>query len=320
MSGVGGGESEMNGNGLNNLYLYAPNSFTGGFVLGASSNGGTPPNAGVNFNNNTAFGVGGLISSSSSSAQRNILTPLAAQTPGALVLSQGLTLWAGVFSYSGVAIAPVTFTGNSTLTASGTSTIQVQSTVDAGAGTATLTLAGNVSGAGNLNKAGGGVLVLSGSANSYSGSTTITAGTLQLGAANGIATSSSVIMAGGTFNPGAFSQAMANTTLGLTSSSTIDFGLAGADTLSFKKSSALVWSGVLDLINWVPGQSSLQIGTDATGLTTAQLDDIEINGDATTLGTAEITAGGFIEVPEPSTALLGLLGLGSLWALRRRTA
>jgi autotransporter-associated beta strand protein len=278
----------------------------------------------VNFNNNTAFGIGGTISSSSSSAQRNILTPLAAQTPGALVLSQGLTLWNGVFSYSGVAIAPVTFSGNVAL-GSTTSTIQVQSTTDAGAGTATLTLAGIVSGAGNLAKTGAGVLVLSG-ANTYSGSTTISAGRLTLGAANTIASSSSVIMAGGTLDPDGFHHAMTATTLGLTASSILDYS-SGAAEIDFANSSGVAWTSgmTLNLVstgggNWNNSSDYLEVGT-ATGLTSGQLAEIEFNG--TDLGDAGITSQGYIidtaQIPEPSTVVLSLLGgLGLLWNIRRR--
>jgi hypothetical protein len=119
-------------------------------------------------------------------------------------------------------------------------------------------------------------------------------------------------------DPGGFNHAMTATTLGLTAASTIDFS-AGASELDFANSSALTWSGTLNLANWTFGVDALRFGTDATGLTAAQLADIEFNGAG--LGTAQLDAFGYVVVPEPSTALLGLLGgLGAMWAVRRRTA
>jgi autotransporter-associated beta strand protein len=166
-----------------------------------------------------------------------------------------------------------------------------------------------------LTKFNPGILALT-AVNTYSGPTTITAGRLQLGVANAIASSSSLIMNGGTMDPGGFNQAMASTTLGLTASSTIDFG-AGASELDFANSAALTWTGVLNLANWNGSIDALRIGVDGTGLTSAQLADIEFNGAG--LGSARINALGFIVIPEPSTAVLGLLGMLGVWASRRRT-
>src|ERR1041385_3135926 len=75
--------------------------------------------------------------------------------------------------------------------------------------------------------------------NTYSGTTTITAGTLQLGASDRIADTSNMILNGGTFATGGFSETVG--TLALTANSTIDFG-AGNSALSFGNSSALDWS------------------------------------------------------------------------------
>ena len=127
-------------------------------------------------------------------------------------------------------------------------------------------------------------------------------------------------MAGGTLDPDGFHHAMTSTTLGLTASSTIDFG-AGASEVDLANSSALIWTGVLNLNNWDPSKDVLRVGTDGTGLTSAQLADIEWDGNSGYLGDAQIDANGYVSIPEPSTVLLGLLGgLGVMWHIRRRTA
>jgi hypothetical protein len=110
---------------------------------------------------------------------------------------------------------------------------------------------------------------------------------------------------------------MSATTLGLTAStaaSTIDYG-AGASEVDFGNSSSLTWTGTLNLLNWDPSIDKLRFGTDSSGLTSAQLADIEFNGGG--LGTATLDSNGYVTaVPEPSISLV-LLG-ASLLLVRRR--
>ena len=191
-----------------------------------------------------------------------------------------------------------------------------------GGSTSPLTISGAISGTGNvaLSANANSAIILSGP-NTYTGTTTVGVGgtpvTLKLGAANTIASSSSLIMAGGTLDPGGFNHAMGSTTLGLTAAgSAIDF-VSGASELDFANSSALTWSGTLNIANWNPSLDRVRFGTDATGLTSTELGDIEFGGVS---GLAQLDANGYL-VPEPSTVLLGLLGgLGTMWAARRRTA
>jgi len=158
---------------------------------------------------------------------------------------------------------------------------------------------------------------------SYTGPTTVSAGTLTLGVANAIASSSSLVLNGGTVNPNALHHSMSASTLGLTANSTIDFGAGNAE-MDFANSSAVAWTAgkILNLANWSGvggsgGPDVLEFGTDATGLTSTQLAQIEFNGDPATLGIAGLDANGYlIQTPEPSGALL-MAVLGSVSLVRR---
>src|ERR1017187_2701360 len=245
-----------------NLYLYGNNTYSGGTAFGYF---GAPLTF---FNNNNSFGSGAIRLLGTAANFQALLS-----TGGSTItLANGFvnsTTGTGLNFASG-ANTPVVSTGNWSL---GANTLNLRNNGDS---TAPLTISGVISGTGNLSLSANnsGKIILSG-ANTYIGTTTVGVGTtpvtLQLGAANAIASSSSLIMSGGTFNPGGFSQAMAATTLGLTANSTIDFG-AGASVLKFANSSSLTWSGVLNLANWNPALDSLEIDTDGTGLTSTQLD------------------------------------------------
>jgi autotransporter-associated beta strand protein len=300
LGGSGGVQNQLSGS----LDLYGNNSYSGGTVLGTS--------AGLNFNNNNSFGTGGI----TWGVAQQVLANDAATSP--LTLNNTMTTRAAsTLIYVGPAAAPVTFNNSWTL-ASGTSTVTI------GNGThlsSKMTISGAIGGVGgNLIVNGtSGTMVLSG-ANTYNGTTTI-GGTsrLVLGAANTIASSSSLVLGGGTVDPDGINQIMSSTTLGLTANSTLDYG-SGASEVDTANSSALAWTGTLNLANWDASLDKLRIGIDSTGLMTSQLAEIEFNGSG--LGTAGIDPNGYIyQVPEPSVAVLGLLGgLFFIRQLRRRKA
>ena len=73
------------------------------------------------------------------------------------------------------------------------------------AGAGNVVLSRVISGAGGLNKTGGGTLTLSG-ANTYSGDTLVRGGTLALGASERILNTGKLVIDGGTFNMGAFNE------------------------------------------------------------------------------------------------------------------
>ena len=91
-------------------------------------------------------------------------------------------------------------------------------------------------GVGNFIKTGFGTMLISAMntptgqnyANTYTGSTTVNQGTLSVGIANGINAASALILGGGKFDTGGFSQTMNTLTLNGTSNSVIDMGTQSA--------------------------------------------------------------------------------------------
>jgi autotransporter-associated beta strand protein len=127
---------------------------------------------------------------------------------------------------------------------------------------------------GSIIKVGTGTQILAG-VNTYTGSTTVNAGRLGLGAANAIATTSQVILGGGSLDTGGFSQdftsSAAPATLALNASSTLDLGAASSPTsVKLANSSAVGWTGTLTVAGWTYGVDHLNIGANASGLTSAQ--------------------------------------------------
>ena len=314
ISGVGGVGPEQGGS----LYLYGNNTYSGGTEFGF---GGSP----LTFiNNNNSFGSGPVTMSAAAGNYAAVL----ATAPVTLANNFTTVTSGNGINFASSASSPVISTGTWSL---GANNILIRNN---GNSTSPLTLSGQISGTASLNFSGanGGKIILSG-ANTYSGSTTVgitgdTAITLTLGAANTIASSSSLIMAGGITDPNGQVQTMRSTTLGLTANSTFDY-TSGAAEMDFANSSGVAWTSGMTLNlkstgggNWNLSGDALEIGTDTTGLIASQLLEIEFNG--ADLGAAGMTSTGYIYdtaqvVPEPSTALLGLLGgLGVMSNIRRR--
>ncbi|HSI08222.1 MAG: autotransporter-associated beta strand repeat-containing protein [Rariglobus sp.] len=205
------------------------------------------------------------------------------------------------------AISGVSGTGGLTLTLDGTNNNSsfsslVRGVISNGTGN-TLSLA----------KSGTGLWTLSGN-NTYTGTTTVSDGTLALGAADRIANTSNLVMAGGTFATGGFNETLG--TLTLSANSTIDMGSL-TSALVFADSHSIAWSGTLTLLNFDIGTDTLKFGSSISALTLAQLNSISLAGY-----TASLDASGFVTfaaVPEPSTyaAFAGMMILGFA-AYRRR--
>ena len=175
----------------------------------------------------------------------------------------------------------------------------------------------NMSGhAGTLTKIGANRLTLTGE-NTYTGATTVSAGTLAISASDRIANASNLVLAGGTFDLGGFTETLG--TLQLTASSGLNLGSGG--TVIFGDSSGVSWTNGTSLSvtgTFVTG-SSLQFGNSKSGLTDTQLGLINIAG----FHNFSLNNSGFLmasAIPEPSTyaALVGL-GILGFAATRRRS-
>lgn len=172
-------------------------------------------------------------------------------------------------------------------------------------------ITGNSSG---LTKTGTGTLLLDnpGLESDYSGPTTVVSGRLQLGRANQIPNASKLVLNGGTFDTGGFSDTLGALVLGGTA--TIDFGTTNTVSLVFGDSHLELWSvGTLNITNFTVGADTLRFGSDASALTVGQLAQISFDGMP-----ASISSTGFLQpIPEPGVPAIILSGLGVLGFCRR---
>ena len=307
--GSGGLEPENGGN----IYLNGVYNYSGGTLLGSSSTL-------TYFNNGSAFGTGTITATLGSATS---FAPLLGTAGTTTTIANNWAATQGGVNFATNASTPIVTTGTWNLT--GMPTNQAFKLRNNGPISSPLTLSGIISDSGQgitLSGANGGTITFSG-ANTYTGPTTIgmtgdTAITLVLGAPNTIASSGGVVMAGGTLDPGDFMHTMTSTTLGMTVNSAITF-LSGPAEIDFANSYGLTWTGTLNLVGFNGAMDALRFGTDTTGLSSAELADIEFNSDPTTLGTAFLTSTGYL-VPEPASMSLLLAGGSLLMARRRRKA
>ncbi len=269
-------------------------------------------------------GAGGIVNNDDSTQTFNVPMKLTSNSgiAGALA-AQTWNAAAGDMVFNGNNNAPaapwtINLNGASALTIDGPHNITIGSS---GPGQIVNTNIGTTSG---IIKNGAGILTLGGTAaNTFVGVNRINAGSIVAAKVDALGSGNGLVLAGGTFNSGGLNQTIG--TLNLAASSTLDLG-AGASALVFANSSGLSWDGssTLDILNWTAGSDTIQIGTDSTGLTAGQLNQIFF-GDLAGSPAAQIDANGFITpavIPEPSALAVGLLGgfglaAGVIWRRRR---
>jgi autotransporter-associated beta strand protein len=186
-----------------------------------------------------------------------------------------------------------------------------------GAASATALIVPNISGGITFaDSIGGGVTVMN-AVNTYKGPTTVQSGQLALGVSGAVASSSRLVMAGGTLRSDGVNQSMPTTKLDVTAESHL---FLSAETYIFADSSTLHWTNpnsiynpgnnaVLHIDNYTsPTTQKIQFPT-ATSLTPNQLAQITFNGsDHGSL----VADGGMFDLVPSTAALPALLRNGDV--------
>jgi hypothetical protein len=158
-----------------------------------------------------------------------------------------------------------------------------------------------------------------------SGVNTSGTGEVQLGGSDRINDLASLNMAGGTFDTSGFSETVGALSLSTSVTSTFDLG-TGASIFHLATSSDRAWNGTLRITNWSGstiggGADQVFLGSNASGLTSAQLAAVQFIDPAGSIGTygaqmlsrCELVAA----IPEPGTALSLLSGAAFLLSRSR---
>jgi autotransporter-associated beta strand protein len=308
----GGGSISYTASNAQGVTVSGNNTYSGGTTLGAMTGTGVlVAGASSVFTGPTltsgAFGTGTLSIGA---------TKMRADTTADITIGNAITFTANPTFTTVASEKSLIFSGNASLGATRTLTVETGSTV----ATAAVELSGEVSGSGfGIDKQGAGRLVLSGT-NTYSGATTVSAGTLFVtgSLASDVAVNASATLGGGgtvaavSFAGGSFFDiALALAGNALDSTTTISFSSAGFGIDNLRSNGApVVWDDVSN------GNYTLITGS----LSSLNLDNFgpgapfDIGGGRSAYfqsGSLQLTV-----IPEPGTALLG--GLGLLALLRRR--
>ncbi len=277
--GIGNGNNGGNGGAGNVITLI---SSAGAVVIGTSS--------GITTVGGSSGGSTGTRGNGGNAAAINITGFGGVTMPSNLTATGGALGASGTGGTVGTAASITINDGNATVTSGG---------VNDG-------VSGIISGL-KFSKSGAGTLNISG-ANTYTDSTSLYGGRLQLAGAARIPDASNIGLYGGGLSTGAtigYNETAA--TIKLTDNSTINVG-TGGHSLNFSASNGVAWTAgkILTITNWNgpydgttagPSNGKIYVGSNASGLTTAQLAQIKFlrpsNGvlyDALILSTGEVVA------------------------------
>lgn len=266
------------------LVLASSSSYSGGTTIGSDAGPGV-----VRATATSALGSGQVLigpNGNTTTARLELAGDISLTNPVRLPLRTNGT--AAIQNVSGTNALAGTITlavgGSAAVIQSDAGRLTLAGITSAAGGSRTVTLQGsgdgriagvvsNGSGTVGLAKAGLGTWTLA-AANSYSGDTTVSAGTLAIDGDHRIPDASALVLGGGTFATGGFSETVAS--LSLLGDSTIDLG-AGA---SLVRATAVGTFGAgrsLAIVNWTPDADRVFIGSTAS-LTPDQLSRITING------------------------------------------
>jgi autotransporter-associated beta strand protein len=344
------GSGTFNKTGTGKLVLSSANTFTGATIIA----GGV-----VDVQNPLALGTTASGTTVNSGAELDFETNVAVGAETVTLNGSGTAGYGALRNISGNnSLSGSISLGSTSMIGSDLGTLSLTGGISNGGFTLTFGGAGNtaesgtISGSGDLTKSGSGTLTLTG-ANTYTGATTVGGGTLVvangsssalgstssvlvnwgstllLGASNQINNAALLILAGGTFGKGAFSEGNGNTvgigTLTLTAAgSHIDFGTGSVGVLTFASFNPNGFTLTID--NWTG--TANQAGSGLTDRLifnsdqSANLSSFVFTGFGS--GGAEVNLNnGFWEitpVPEPSTWVSGAFAFGAIafHALRQR--
>jgi autotransporter-associated beta strand protein len=282
----------------------ANNSETVGSSAGAGdiTLGSATLTAGGN-NSNTIFsgeisGTGGLTKVGTGTltlSGTNTYTGTTTVSAGSLALSGGTALENSGQVNLSTSGANLTLNASETIGSlagvAGTTVTLGANTLTAGGNGGTTTFAGVAGGTGGLTKMGAGTLTLTG-ANTYSGMTRVSVGTLALGASNVLADNSKLLVNGGTFSIGTFSDTVAEVhltvgtitgTTGVLASTTnydVQLGLVSA-----------ILNGTVGLDKTTDGTVTLSRANTYKGNTTISGGRLNVNGSLSATSNVLVQAG-----------------------------
>ena len=263
--------------------LTGTNTFTGTVainagVLNIQNNQGTGTTAGgVTVANGAALQLQGANVGSEALS----LTGTGISSNGALRFISGTNVWGGVITLAGATRINAD-NGTNSITGGITAT-NINLTLG-GAGNVAITTTGLTTGSGTITKDGAGTYNIS-ATSTTTGNLTITNGTIALGASNVLSNSMPIVLNGGTFSSGGYSETIS--TLTLTDNSTLAMNTSGVHGINFANSNAIGWtaSKMLTISNWTGNngggaKGKIYVGSANSHLTGTQLGQITFTGFA----------------------------------------